>query len=122
MNDRNVVLQGKQWNLCTVLEYIFQVLMLSCDLFKELTGVNNRCNCTDFRPIKSFKKGGSRWWVNKLLDRFKFQTDSSIRTNLTLLKEQIIFSCTELNSGPGSSLGIVTDYGLDGPGIESRWG
>jgi hypothetical protein len=25
-------------------------------------------------------------------------------------------------SGPGSSVGIVTDYGLDGPGIESRLG
>ena len=24
--------------------------------------------------------------------------------------------------GPGSSVGIVTAYGLDGPGIESRWG
>ena len=24
--------------------------------------------------------------------------------------------------GPGSSDGIATDYGLDGPGIESRWG
>ena len=24
--------------------------------------------------------------------------------------------------GPGSSVGIVTEYGLDGPGIESRWG
>ena len=24
--------------------------------------------------------------------------------------------------GPGNSVGIVTDYGLDGPGIESRWG
>jgi hypothetical protein len=24
--------------------------------------------------------------------------------------------------GPSSSVGIVTDYGLDGPGIESRWG
>ena len=24
--------------------------------------------------------------------------------------------------GPGSSVGIVTVYGLDGPGIESRWG
>jgi hypothetical protein len=23
---------------------------------------------------------------------------------------------------PGSSVGIATDYGLDGPGIESRWG
>jgi len=24
--------------------------------------------------------------------------------------------------GPGSVVGIVTAYGLDGPGIESRWG
>jgi len=24
--------------------------------------------------------------------------------------------------GPGSSVGIATDYALDGPGIESRWG
>ena len=25
-------------------------------------------------------------------------------------------------NGPGSSVGIGTDYGLDGPGIDSRWG
>ena len=24
--------------------------------------------------------------------------------------------------GPGSSVGIATDFGLDGPGIESQWG
>jgi hypothetical protein len=24
--------------------------------------------------------------------------------------------------GPDNSVGIATDYGLDGPGIESRWG
>jgi hypothetical protein len=28
----------------------------------------------------------------------------------------------KLFSGAGSSVGIATDYGLDGPGIESRWG
>ena len=26
------------------------------------------------------------------------------------------------HNGPGSSVGIATGYGLDGPGIESRWG
>jgi len=26
------------------------------------------------------------------------------------------------SSGHGSSVGIATGYGLDGPGIESRWG
>jgi hypothetical protein len=25
-------------------------------------------------------------------------------------------------TGPGSVIGIATGYGLDGPGIESRWG
>jgi hypothetical protein len=25
-------------------------------------------------------------------------------------------------SGPGSVVGVATGYGLDGPGIESRWG
>jgi hypothetical protein len=24
--------------------------------------------------------------------------------------------------GPGSSVGVATGYGLDGPGIESQWG
>jgi hypothetical protein len=27
-----------------------------------------------------------------------------------------------MDCGQGSSVGIVTDYELDGPGIESRWG
>ena len=27
-----------------------------------------------------------------------------------------------MTSGPGSVVGIATGYGLDGPGIESRWG
>jgi len=31
-------------------------------------------------------------------------------------------SCTKLYSGPGSVVGIATAYGLDDPGIESRWG
>jgi hypothetical protein len=34
-----------------------------------------------------------------------------------LLKKQCI-----VTGGPGSSVGIVTGYGLDGPGIEFRWG
>ena len=27
-----------------------------------------------------------------------------------------------LSCGPGSVVGIATDYGLDAPGMESRWG
>jgi len=32
------------------------------------------------------------------------------------------FVCTKMYCGPGSSVGIATGYGLEGPGIESRWG
>ena len=33
------------------------------------------------------------------------------------------FHCyTRIEDGPGSSVGIATSYGLDGPGFESRWG
>jgi hypothetical protein len=34
----------------------------------------------------------------------------------------IIKRFTSHTRSPGSSVGIATDYGLDGPGIESRWG
>jgi len=34
-----------------------------------------------------------------------------------------VFYCTHpVLSGPGSVVGIATGYGLDDPGIESRWG
>jgi len=32
-----------------------------------------------------------------------------------------IFCTIQETSGPGSSVGTATAYGLDGPGIESRW-
>ena len=33
-----------------------------------------------------------------------------------------LMTCRMFICGPGSSIGIANDYGLDGPGIESRWG
>jgi hypothetical protein len=37
--------------------------------------------------------------------------------------KKCIFYVTYCNPGrPGSVVGIATAYGLDGPGIESRWG
>jgi len=34
----------------------------------------------------------------------------------------LFFKCCSPTCGPGSSVGIATGFGLDGPGIESRWG
>ena len=36
--------------------------------------------------------------------------------HISMMKKHFFF----YNCGPGSSVGIATDYGLDGPGIESR--
>jgi len=33
-----------------------------------------------------------------------------------------LFTQHYISRGPGSVVGIATAYGLDGPGIESRWG
>jgi hypothetical protein len=48
---------------------------------------------------------------------------------LTVMLKYKYISGTENNDdyscdicGPGSSVGIGTGYGLDGPGLESRWG
>jgi hypothetical protein len=34
----------------------------------------------------------------------------------------MLYGGTEYFCGPGSSVGIATEYRLDGLGIESRWG
>ena len=48
---------------------------------------------------------------------------SAIGTLFAILHSQGLFYLVGfVNGGPGSSVGIVTAYGLDGPGIESRWG
>ena len=42
---------------------------------------------------------------------------------IIILKYSYIFNCLSYcRCGPGTSVGIATGYGLDGPGIESRWG
>jgi hypothetical protein len=42
--------------------------------------------------------------------------------NVQLNKGVISVVVTQPLCGPGSSVGIAIDYGLDGTGIESRWG
>ena len=42
-------------------------------------------------------------------------------TVLTAFNFELI-PCNSESGGPGSVVGIATAYGLDGPGIESRWG
>ena len=46
-----------------------------------------------------------------------------LQLSVCLHKGYIFFHLDDLRvRGPGSVVGIATAYGLDGPGIESRWG
>jgi hypothetical protein len=41
---------------------------------------------------------------------------------IIIIREYILSVCTIGLCGPGSSVSIAPGYGLDRPGIESRWG
>ena len=53
----------------------------------------------------------------------QFRQQVSFRTSVTILVAQITTGIiiVIIHCVPGSSVGAVTCYGLDGPGIESRW-
>jgi hypothetical protein len=51
-----------------------------------------------------------------------FQNISSNRWLIIKIYSVLILFFPLFVSGSGNSVGITTDYGLDGPGIESRWG
>jgi hypothetical protein len=53
------------------------------------------------------------WWTVTFFIIISVTRDAFITLNCVIYT----FTC-----GPGSSVGIVIGYGLDGPGIESRWG
>jgi hypothetical protein len=49
-----------------------------------------------------------------------FQLTVTITVTLSVMSKQIL-PLTVVFGEPGSSVGIATDYGLDGPGIEFQW-
>ena len=42
--------------------------------------------------------------------------------NQCIRDERTLMTYLRTKYGPGSVVGIATGYGVDGPGIESRWG
>ena len=64
----------------------------------------------------------------QLLVSYRVNRHSHMQTQMIIVKTEEGISpsvvCYQLHTNlcrPGSSVGIVTDYGLEGPGIESRW-
>jgi hypothetical protein len=68
------------------------------------------------------RASGSEWHLR----RFRLYKCVTLISNVclvyTLNRTQAFIDYMCMSCGPGSSVGIVTDYGLHGPGIESRWG
>ena len=71
-----------------------------------------------------------RWAVNQILIRelhvinyILRAIDQYTQTFTSNALHSMYYSLLlHVSSGPGSVVGIATGYGLDGPGIESRWG
>ena len=74
---------------------LYRIILLRCFLY----AFQSYCAFSDFVEVWSYIQ-------NSLL----YITIYCLRTGIAN------------QSGPGSSVGIATGYGLDGPGIESRWG
>ena len=59
-----------------------------------------------------------RLWI-PVTDKYRH---SNVNYATTTAPKPLIIQYQQIIRGPGSSVGIATDYGLDGPEIESRWG
>jgi hypothetical protein len=101
-------------------------------LFKIL---QNKAQLEDFKVLKNNKAWVQRfpqsvYWCFMRLAKTVETTTSFLtlcvcmywRHTFISFFTRIILSCLYNCMGRDSSVGIVTGYGLDGPGIESRWG
>jgi hypothetical protein len=64
-------------------------------------------------------------WSKRNVGRRGLRWENNIRIDLIKIGRKKRAEVTWLNTeacGPASSVGIATDYGLEGPEIESRWG
>jgi hypothetical protein len=55
-------------------------------------------------------------------DSLQKSVDFLLQNSIISYIYPLVPSCTKTYCGPGSSVGIANDYGLDGPGIETHWG
>jgi len=78
--------------------------------------------------ICTFRCDPSRNKDTLYLKRSTFLPVSRLQTQwipwkyLSHLQRALFIHCLCFIRGPGSVVGIATGYGLDGPGIETRWG
>jgi hypothetical protein len=65
--------------------------------------------------------------VRRMFHGFRFQISVCLNCLVSPMPKDIVvlllfIDCHNVRRGLGSSVGITTAYGLEGPGIESLWG
>jgi hypothetical protein len=73
--------------------------------------VRHRLQTSKSQPIAGTFQIWAQW------QNWKF-----LNCTMTTLTNKLLIYLSIYFCGPGSSVGIATGYGLEGPGIESRWG
>jgi hypothetical protein len=112
-------------------------------IYRAKTNVQTWMNSTYLYSKLWIEKGWRRWVLHLLLPlflpqyfgyylslcvlriHFLFRYCNLDKINVEIMFFRVFNRISAINfvvSGPGSSVGIATGYGLDGPGIESRWG
>jgi hypothetical protein len=99
-----------------------------------------RCTVVNFQTQPQLQTKQSRWVTSILLcDLIHMNKLNSVLFLLPLIYCKLLYQSDMLSitvdfclpafktvyfgrRGPGSSVGIATGYGLDGPGIKFRWG
>ena len=107
----------------------YEIVVTSCERHNQLSAVTDisrslvylSCNFHLNLLLDGFSLACCiHQWVrySKYIDLLYFPLWTQIKAKLALPFEKM----PSVSDGPGSSVGIATGYGLDGPGIESRWG
>jgi hypothetical protein len=122
------VLHHRLIKLSKKLDTVGQVYVIVLYSVSPLVAVicrDSSCSSMRHLPCSLWVVIGTRWEVQTFvtlqpvtsvplaLHNIPLMNETDIGLNLILIK---LTFC-----GPGSSVGIATVYGLDGPGIESRW-
>jgi hypothetical protein len=94
----------------------FPILYAAVQYVKQNTGT-----CTDQKYFSSFQ-GNSHCLYFCVSVRRQWRLSSKDRGQVVGTSDSCgLVALFRVYSWPGSSVGIATGYGLDGPGIESRW-
>ena len=111
--------------MCTNFLEVFGIFGVNSALYQILwwyyeivSAKYDTCQCSMFKSLVYFERLCSLLQIWQCYSTNIILKNTSRTGFLVSYFDDVILYCR----GPGSSVGIATDYGLDGPGIKSWWG